>query len=251
MFTTEHFVWIGLCAVMIVGLSLLSLKLKFSFRTAALIMAGIALASEVSKIISDMEFVNGTDAAEGMVLDAGSLPLHLCSLLIFAFFYLPFAKNERLRDFILSLTVPVGLIGSVLAILMATSGTDFTTMDAYQCFVYHAGMTWFAIYLVATGQVRLGIRAWRVNLVTLFILVVSMIWVNSILQAYDTNFWYVVRPPVDGLPLLNLDHGWFAYFGVLLLLGFVGLTAVHLPFMLREYKQARRMRHEADTSTNV
>ena len=196
MFTTEHFIWMGLCAVVIPLLSFLSVRLRFSFRTAALIMAGIALASEVSKIISDMEYVNGTDATKGMVLDAGSLPLHLCSLLIFAFFYLPFAKNERLKETLLSLLVPVGLVGSIMAILMATSGTDFTTMDAYQCFVYHAGMTWFAIYLVATKQVDLGRRAWRFNLAALLLMAICMIWVNSMLQAYKTNFWYVVRQPV-------------------------------------------------------
>ncbi len=239
MFTTEHFIWMGLCTVLIIGMSLLSVRLRFSFRTAAFIMAGIALVSELSKIISDMEYVNGTDAVEGMVLDAGSLPLHLCSLLIFAFFYLPFAKNETIKNFLLSLLVPVGLIGSVMAILMATSGTDFTTMDAYQRFVYHAGMTWFAIYLVATRQVKLGMRAWLCNLGTLLALAIGMIWVNSALQAYDTNFWYVVRPPVENLPILNLDHGWFAYFGTLLLCGLIGLTAVHLPFMILERKQNR------------
>ncbi len=234
MFTTEHFIWMGLCAVLITIMSIVSVRLCFSFRTSARIMAGIALVSEVSKIISDMEYVNGENAEEGMVLDAGSLPLHLCSLLIFVFLYLPFARNEKLKSFFLSLMVPVGLIGSAMAILMATSGTDFTTIDAYQCFVYHAGMTWFAVYLVATKQVDLGLRAWRRNLVTLLATAIGMIWVNSILQTYDTNFWYVVRPPVDNLPVLNLNHGWFAYFGTLLLCGFVGLTVVHLPFMLRE-----------------
>ncbi len=237
MFTLEHFIWIGICAVLIAGLGILSLRLKFSFRTSALIMAAIALVSELSKICSDMEFVNGVDAAEGMVLDAGSLPFHLCSLLIFAFFYLPFAKEGKFKSFLLSLTVPVGLIGSLLAILMATSGTDFTDIDSYQCFLYHAGMTWFAVYLVATKQVELGKKAWRTNLAALSCLVIVMLWVNSILQVYDTNFWYVVRPPVDGLPLLNLDNGWFAYFGTLVALGFIGVTAVHLPTMLKERKK--------------
>ena len=237
MFTPEHFAWIAICIILILGLSYVSLKRKFSFRTSAYIMAGVSLVSEVSKICSDMEFVNGIDATEGMVLYAGSLPLHLCSLLIFAFFYLPFAKEGKIKNFILSLTVPVGLIGSILAILMATSGTDFANIDSYQCFVYHAVMTWFAIYLVATKQVELGKKAWITNMVALFSMAIVMIWVNSILQVYNTNFWYVVRPPVEGLPILNLDNGWFAYFGTLMLLGLIGLTAVHLPFVLKERKK--------------
>ncbi len=234
MFTQEHFIWIGICAFIIVGLAFLSLKMEFSFRTSALVMAGVAVVSEISKILSDMELVNGKDATEGMVLDPKSLPFHLCSLLIFAFIYLPFAKDGKVKSFILSLTVPVGLVGSVLAILMATSGTDFADIDSYQCFIYHAVMTWFSVYLVASKQVELGEKVWLTNLVSLFGMSIVMIWVNSILSAYDTNFWYVVRPPVEALPILNLEHGWYVYYLSLLLIGFIGVTAVHLPFIIKE-----------------
>ncbi len=237
MFTTEHFIWLGICAATIAILTFISLKFKFSFRTSALIMAAVSLVSEGSKILSHMEYVNGENAADGMVIDPGALPLHLCSLLIFVFFYLPFCKNEKHKSFLTSFMIPVGLIGSLLAILMATSGTDFTTPEAYQCFVYHAVMVWFAIYLVATKQVDLGIRAWINNLITAGSLAVIMLWVNGSLQEYDTNFWFVVRPPVDGLPILNLDNGWYAYFGALVLCGLVGISAVHLPFIIKEAKK--------------
>ncbi len=230
MFTTEHFIWIGICAAFIGMLTFLSVRFRFSFRTAAWIMAAISLASETAKILSHMEPATGG----GMVLEATSLPLHLCSLLIFAFFYLPFAREGRLKTWVLSLTVPVGLIGALLAILMATSGTNFAKPYAYQCFLYHAGMTWFAIYLIRTKQVELGKKAWLRNLLSLFCMVVIMLWVNSALQVYDTNFWYVVRPPMDGLPIINLDHGWYAYFASLLVIGFLAVTAVHLPFLLRK-----------------
>ncbi len=236
MFTTEHLIWIAICVVFVTALTVLSSKFKFSFRTSAFIMAGIALASEISKILSDMEMVNKKAPEEGMVLDAGSLPFHLCSLLIFAFFYLPFAKEGKLKDFILSLTVPVGLIGSLLAILMATGGTGFDDPDSYQCFLYHAGITWFAIYLIMTKQVKLGKKAYGTNLLFLLCMAIGMIWVNSILQEYETNFWYVVRPPLEDLPILNLDHGWYVYFATLLVLGFIGVSAVHLPFLVAERK---------------
>ncbi len=239
MFTPEHFLWIGICAAFIAMLTVLSLRFRFSFRTSALIMAGIALTSEICKILTHMQFVNGDDSSEGMVLEAGALPFHLCSLLIFAFFYLPFVKNEKFKNYILSLSVPVGIIGSLLAILMATSGTAFDEPFSYQCFIYHAGMMWFSIYLIATKQVNLGKKAWITNLISLFSLAIGMIWLNSALQTYDTNFWYVVRPPVEGLPVLNLNYGWYAYFGTLLLLGFIGVTVVHLPFIITERKRKK------------
>ncbi len=240
MFTTEHFIWLGICAALIVILTFFSLRFKFSFKCAAGIMAFVSLCSEISKILSHMDFVNGKDASKGMVIEATALPLHLCSLLIFAFFYLPFAKNEKLKGFLTSLIVPVGLIGSLLALLMATSGTDFTQPEAYQCFIYHAVMVWFAIYLVVTKTADLGWRAWINNLASLGATAVAMIWINGALQEYDTNFLYVVRPPADGLPLLNLDNGWYAYFGALLLCGFVGITAVHIPFMIKDSIDQRK-----------
>jgi len=236
MFTTEHFIWLGICAVIIGLLTFLSLKFKFSFKTSAIIMAAVSFCSEASKILSHMEFVNGKDHTDGMVIDAGALPLHLCSLLLFVFFYLPSCKNEKHKSYLVSLTIPVGLIGSMLALIMATSGTDFTTPEAYQCFIYHAVMVWFAIYLVATKQAELGLSAYLRNLVTVGALAIAMVWINGALQVYDTNFWFVVRPPADNLPILNLDNGWYAYFGSLLLFGLVGISAVHLPFIIKELK---------------
>ena len=236
MFTLEHFIWIGICIVFITLLSYLSIKNKFSFKKAALIMASIALISEISKMMSDMTFVNGIDASEGMVIKPGSLPFHLCSILIFAYFYLPFAKNQKIKNYILGLVVPIGLIGATLAIIMATSGTDFTEIDSYQCFLYHAGMVWFSIYLISSKEVDLGMKVWLRNIISLFAMAFAMVWVNGILQTYNTNFWFVVRPPRDGLPLLNLNNGWYVYFLTVLSLGFIGVTLVHLPFMLKERK---------------
>ena len=68
-----------------------------------------------------------------------------------------------------------------------------------------------------------------------------MIYVNGALFSYSTNFMFLTRPPLDGLPVLNLDHGWYAYFATLILLA-VGLMAlVHLPFILREKRERKSM----------
>ncbi len=239
MFTTEHFIWMAICFVFIACLTFFSIRFKFSFRTSALIMAGASLVSETSKILSHMEYVDKKDISEGMVIEPTALPLHLCSLLIFAFFYLPFCKNEKVKSILVSLAVPIGIIGSLLAIFMATSGTDFTAPEPYQCFLYHSTMIWFSVYLLITRQVDLGKRAWLRNMGTLFALAISMIWVNGALSQYDTNFFYVVRPPVDGLPLLNLDHGWYVYFATILAVGFICVTLVHLPALIGEARRKK------------
>ena len=64
--------------------------------------------------------------------------------------------------------------------------------------------------------------------------------------SYNTNFFFVVRPPVKGLPLLNLNHGWFVYFITLLCLGFIGITLVHLPFLIKEHKTLKQEKNSND-----
>lgn len=151
--------------------------------------------------------------------------------------------KERLKSFL----VPISLAGGTLAILMATSGVDFAAPYAYQCFVYHAGIIWYAIYLIATKQVSLGKEAYKSNLVILSSLVFVMLWVNSALSVYETNFFFLVEPPVDNLPILNLNNGWYAYFATIVILGLVLLTAIHLPALIKEARKTKAQRNELDS----
>jgi hypothetical protein len=97
-------------------------------------------------------------------------------------------------------------------------------------------MIWFSIYLIASKEVELGKKVWLRNVISLFAMSIVMIWINGLLQVYNTNFWFVVRPPREGLPLLNLDNGWYAYFFTILCLGFLLISLVHLPFIVKERK---------------
>lgn len=236
MFTTNHFIWMGICAVMIGLLLLISLKFKFSRRQASLVMALIAAGSEICKIFTHIEDAPGG----GGVLEPGALPLHLCSILISLVFFCAFSKHETQVSKVASLCVPVGLRGGVLAILMATSGVNFAKPYAYQCFLYHAGLLWWALHLLLTRQVDLGLQAYLRNLKVLGGMLFLMIWVNSALSVYDTNFWFVVRPPADGLPLLNLNNGWLCYFLTLVGIGLFAITITHLPAIMKERKKANR-----------
>ena len=230
MFSSEHFIWIGLCALFIAALLFISLKKSFSLRLAGYIMCGICVVSEISKMMSDM--TDGIDG--GMVLDPGSLPLHLCSLLLFAIFFITFAKDSPVKSAVMDFTAVAGIIGSLCAILIPTNGTDFAKLGAYQCFVYHAGLFWFALYLLFAGHARLGRKAFLRNMLFLLALVLLNFYANSVLSAYGTNFMYLVRPPMKNLPFLNLDHGWFIYFLHLVSLGCGIMFFFHLPFMLHE-----------------
>ena len=72
------------------------------------------------------------------------------------------------------------------------------------------------------------------NVGILLALTFVMLYINGALAAYDTNFFYLTRPPMENLPVLNLAAGWYAYFLRLIALAAGILTLFHLPFILRE-----------------
>ena len=236
MFSANHLIWLGICAVFIAVMLIASIKYKFSFKVSTAIICFIIGASEVAKIMYSMQPAKGS----GMVISAGALPFHLCSILIFVFAYLMFGKEGNLKETLKSFVVPAGILGGLLAILIPTSGTGFNQIQTYQCFIYHAAILWYAAYLIATKQANLGFKAYLKNLAILAVLAVFNIWVNGALQAYDTNFMFLVRPPVEGLPIINLNNGWYAYFFTLITIAIVLIGLVQLPSIIKEIQNNRK-----------
>lgn len=232
MFTGKHFIWIGLCIIFVMGMTFFGIRKKISLKCAGYIMTGICSFSEISKIMSDMTKSN----EGGMVLDPSSLPFHLCSLMLFGVLFITFGKDGAVKQAIIDFVAVLGTGGSICAILIPTNGTDFTTIAAYQGFGYHAGLLWFSIYLITSKNARLGLRAFGRNVILLLSLVLLAIYVNSALSMYGTNFMFLVRPPMENLPFLNLDHGWYVYFLRIIGLGAVILSLFHLPFIICERK---------------
>lgn len=235
MFTNEHFIWIGLSIVFILGLMLFCIWKKVSLKCAGYIMTLICAFSEISKIMSDMM----ENSSGGMHLDPRSLPFHLCSLMLFAVLYITFGKDGVFKQKIINFLAVMGTIGSFCAILIPTNGTNFLKIGPYQCFVYHAGLLWFSLYLIISGNAKLGLNELKQNVLILLVLVLAMIYINGALSAYGTNFMYLVRPPMKNLPYLNLKYGWYVYFLHLLTLGLIIITSFHLPFIISDIKRKK------------
>ena len=237
MFTTEHFIWLGISFVMICTLLICSVRFKWSKKTCVYIICGISVLSELTKLFSHINYDgNHTSAMEHYML-AKSLPFHLCSILIFVYFYLALSKNEERKEKLLSFVVPTGLFGGLLGIVMATGETSFCDPSSYQSFIYHAGILWFSLYCILTKQVKMEFRDYFRNCAALFALAIVSIWINSVLQVYNTNFFFTVEPPAKDLPVLNTDHGWYVYFVHLLTVGFFCESAVCLPLGIKSRKK--------------
>lgn len=240
MFTLNHFIWLALSALAIAAGLVTARKKHISVRTAGMCMCIISLLSESCKMMTHLL----PSPMGGMALNPDALPFHLCSMQIFIVAYITFAKDSPVKEKVISFSVPAALLGGVMAMLIPTDGVDFGDILAYQCFVYHAGLVWLALYFICTGQVDLGRKAYGRNLLILLALAGVAIYINGAFFNYGTNFMFVTRPPMEGLPVLNLDHGWYGYFLSLAGVAVVLMSVLHLPFLIAE-----RRKHHAQTTT--
>ena len=127
---------------------------------------------------------------------------------------------------------PTMLIGGTLSMLIPTVGVSFTNPQVYQYFLFHAYIVGFAIYLISKKIITIETKTLFRNLGILFGIMFIGIWINSMLSDKAVNFLYLSRPPMDNLPLLNLDHGWYVYFFTLIGIAVILMTLLHLPFII-------------------
>lgn len=237
MFTVNHFIWLGLCTLAIVFGLAAAEKKHIDSHTAGMVMLVICGLSETCKILTHML----PSPEGGCALDPNALPFHLCSMQIFIVFFITFAKPSPTRDRVISFSVPAALLGGIMAMLIPTDGVSFLDPLPYQGFVYHAGLVWLALYFLRTKQVDMGRKAFVRNLLILLCLAVIGIYINGAFFAYGTNFLFLTRPPLAGLPYLNLNGGWYGYLLRLAALAVVLMTLVHLPFIIKERGKEKRI----------
>lgn len=253
MFSGLHFAWLAICVAVIGGLLSASIFLKWKFKTAVYVAAGLAIASELVKVFTRIDEVAVNGGVEHFV-QVSALPLHLCSMLIFLVFAMTFIKNKGIIEGLKSFYVPVALLGGVCSILIPIDGVSFANVKVWQGFIYHSGIIWFSLYLLITRQVDLGLKAYIRNLVITGSLIVVALWLNSALQIYaiqglyDVNFFFLVHPPLENLPILNLNHGYGFYLFTVVACGFVLLTALHTGPIIKEICEWRKRKINKDNS---
>ena len=238
MFTTPHFIWLGIVILLIAGLLIFQKKYDWSFTCVMNIMLTISIMSEVTKILCNM--MPAPDGRTGMILDPGDLPFHLCSIQIFLLFGLKFLiKSPSTKENLLGFMAPTMLIGAVLAFLVPTVGVEFTVVQVYQYFIFHTFLVFFSVYIIKNRLVNWTKKRYMQNISYLAMFALLAMWINSSLSGVlpRVNFMYLVRPPMKDLPFLTLEHGWYVYFLHLVSLGLIIIPLFHLPFIIAERKK--------------
>ena len=236
MFSTGHFIWLGAMALAIVAAFILIKQFKPSHKTVHMIMTAVLI---VLKLVHLSLSMKETDDG-GFVLRQSQLSFHLCSIQIYLVIFLNFIKNEKTIAKIKSFMVPCMLIGAAMALLIPTEGVDPFVPRVWQYMLIHGALVFYGIYLMAVEKVDLSIKAYLNNLQMLLLVTVAAFMMNSILEQYDTNFLFLREPPMDGLPILNFNHGWYVYFLTLTLIACTLVFLVQLPFIIKDLKQRKQ-----------
>ncbi len=249
MFSLGHILWlVALAAIITIGAILLQ-KTKVPFSTITYCLCAFMALCQLEIIIEYMVPVSSDTVLpfrqlegemSGMVLDPIAIPFHLCGLQTFLVTYTAFSKNERVVHALRMFMLPTMLLGALCACLIPTEGTGFT-IRTVEYFLYHGALILYAVMLLLRGVTKMTWRDYGRNFLLMLGLAFFGMWINSFLAAYNTNFLYLVRPPMEGLPLINLDNGWYVYIVTYLTIVAVVLALAQLPIVLYFNKKRKEI----------
>jgi hypothetical protein len=263
-FGRNHLITLVVCIFLIIISAIAIAKSDIKFDHIINIMLILWVLSETIKITTSMKYLlsDGSSieiikykAQEGITilrafLPRGDLPFHMCSIQPILILIVKFTTNLKLKDTILKFMFPTCILGAFIAIIVDTAGCDFRDIVIYEYFLFHTALVIFGLSIIIKKQITITLKSHLQTLAILIIIFVGSIWINAALSDTSsnpvlmgvadtelyTNFFYSMQPPMEGLPLLNLNHGWFVYFLTIVLIGFVAVTLIHLPFIIKEKK---------------
>lgn len=246
MFTLEHFLWLGICAIIIFLVVFLNKKFKFTVKQNITALFIISLICELFIIFSNMEYMDGGSFdTSGTYLPPNNLPFHLCGMqMLFSTLLMFVIKKENTRHALLCFMFPTTIIGAMFSLFIPTEGVDFANFRVYEYFFFHAYIIGFGIYLKACNVIEFRFKDYFRNMLIMFGLLVLALYINSMLSYASLNFMFLARPPMENLPVFNTDNGWYVYFLTLVGVAVFLLTAFQLPFAFIQYRKDKLAKSE-------
>ncbi len=262
---TNHFIFLGICIVIIVTSLIIFKKKNVSFNTVLNIMLVVAILSELIKIGEYIEpYTNEVGKVIGVYFDKEGLPFHLCSIQIIFLFIVRICKEGSFKIKLLAFQYPTAFLGAMLALMLATITIEFDRPLAWQYFLYHACLLVYGIYIPISKVVKIDTKMFLNTCVCLIGLFFVSIYINGLIAVPSQDvinsagevigqtggmyvwFFYSTKPPIANLPILNLDNGWFVYILSILTIGIIAVTLVHIPFFIKDYKKHKELKNKKE-----
>ena len=232
MFSLEHIIFLIIGFGISIPLGIFVGIKKYDVKKVLLISMLVYLPFEIVKM--------GVYISWGFPQLKYSLPFHLCSIHIFSIPILFFSRNEKFKNIILSFFLPSSLLGGALALILNTvigGNGAFSTIN-FQYNISHNLLLFLSIFLCIAYKDKINTKTYITGTITLGLLAYVVFNLN-IIGSTDTvilNFFYLMYPPMDGLPFLNMNQGHAVYILKLMLLALVLFTAFYSPFIIRDIK---------------
>lgn len=253
MFGIYHFILIGL-SFLAISLCMIYIKKKNVPMEKVISVACVICAlSEVIKLLTMLQVVPSADGSmHYLYLEMRHLPLHLCSIHIFFIFFLKFSGNKKIREYLIALMYPSGVLGGLFALALPTYLSRmnpleiFTSPRVYQYFTFHSMLIILGLYFAISGCVEIRARHLFSSLGILGILGFTSVYLNSMFASpvYEggklvsmesmPNYFFTQSIPIN-IPLTEKWH-WFVWWGVIIFLAVTLLTLLYLPFIIKERK---------------
>lgn len=252
MFTLNHFIWLAICLVYILSIVFLQSKYKLSINKILSIFLVICFLSETIKVFDGMVFYNADKEVTTNIneiayayLGQTKLPFHLCSLHIFLAIIAMLTQSEKTRSVLLNIIAPTGIIGAFIPLFVLIYEPCFDRIVLYEYFLYHASLIAFGIVLIKEGYCQMTFKNLTRTMLFLVCMLFLSLYVNSLLGIdSEVNFMYTSYPPVEGLPILNLNNGWFVYILSFVMIAVVSMGLLYLPFIITRYIKTKKIKNE-------
>ena len=233
MFSLGHFIWLGIFIVIYALTFFLLKKYNVSYLKVGKVVMIIAIVAKLCHVALSM-----TESKDGgMIIKQNQLDFHLCSVQVYLMIACHLIKDMNKVNAIKGFMAPTMAIGALMALLIPTEGVNPSVPRVWQYMIIHSNMVFYGFYLMFVEKVDLSFKTYKRNLIAFSALAMLGLTMNSILAQYNTNFLYLRKPPMDNLPILNLNNGYFVYIIILVAIAISLLTIVHLPFMLKKNKK--------------
>ncbi len=262
MFSIQHIIWMAICIILVVYISLRLRKTKPELRKVLSVMCIVCCISEFIKVFSSIHIVPSLDGTMYYpYMELSQLPLNLCSMQIILIFYVRFAKDSKIRDAILAFMYPTCLGGAFFAILIPSVLTvsiapelAFLRPIGYQYFLFHTGLAVLGIYIPMCHEVKLEGKHYFMSMGILLGIAFISLYINSIFAApvyengeliaveYTTNFILTYQTPI-GLNLTEIWQ-WYLYLVIIVSIAFVGMGCLYMPYLRRDYFHKEKIKRE-------
>jgi len=134
---------------------------------------------------------------------------------------------------------PTMVAGSAFAMffpaVVAAGYHGLLEVATYRYFIYHAMLVFLGFYIYKSKPIEYSLKSFGYAAAGISTLAIIMIWVNAFF-GWDpvVNFFFLVRPPVENLPFLNLDNGWGIYALQIMGLGFLLFSLCYIKEYIRD-----------------